>query len=147
MSFRRIAVPAVVAWLVDTLYGYLVFGVLLDSEFAPFRPNVFRTMEAINSMMPLMLVSSLVAFVALAYIFAKGHEGGPGLKEGLWFGVVIGAYLTFAVSIPSYVIYSVSQKLAAELAVCGFIEALIAGSVLGLVYKPAPGVSGRAARV
>jgi hypothetical protein len=148
MSFRRIAVPAVVAWLVDSVYGYVVFGVMLDNEFAPFRPTVFRATAEMNSMLPLMFISSLIAFVALAYIFAKGHEGGPGLKEGFWFGVVFGAYFAFAVAIPSYAIYNISQKLAAEMAVCTFVEVLISGLVLGLVYKPAPGgASARAARV
>jgi len=94
-----------------------------------------------------MFLSSLIAFVALAYIFAKGHEGGSGLKEGFWFGVVFGAYVAFAVAIPSYVIYNISQKLAAEVAVCSFIGVLIDGLVLGLVYKPAPSASPRAARV
>ena len=146
MSFRRIAVPAVVAWLVDSVYGYVVFGLMLNSEFARY-PAVFRSFEAVSSMMPLMLISSLIAFVALAYIFAKGHEGGPGLKEGFWFGVVFGAYFAFAVAIPSYVIYNISQKLAAEVAVCSFVEVLISGLVLGLLYKPAPSASGRVARV
>lgn len=147
MSFRRIAVPAVVAWLVDLAYGYVVFAKLLDSEIAPFRPTLFRSADAINANMPMMAVSTLIAFVALAYIFAKGHEGGSGLKEGFWFGVVIGAYLTFAVSIPNYVVMNMSQRLAAAFAVCGFLEALLAGIVLGLVYKPAPASSGRSARV
>jgi len=149
MSFRRIAVPALVAWVVDSLYGFVVFGVMMDNQFAPFRPTVFRPAADTNSMLPLMFVSSLIAFVALAYIFAKGHEGGSGLKEGFWFGVVFGAYFAFAVAIPSYAIYNISQKLAAEIAVCSFVEVLISGLVLGLVYKPAPGgaASARAARV
>jgi len=147
MSFRRIAVPAVVAWLVDSVYGYVVFGVMLDNEFAAFRPTVFRATADMNAMLPLMFISSLIAFVALAYIFAKGHEGGPGLKEGFWFGVVFGAYFAFAVAIPSYAIYNISQKLAAEMAVCSFVEVLISGLVLGLTYKPAPATSARAARV
>ena len=49
MSLRRIAVPALVAWLVDSLYGYTVFGVMLDSTFAPYRPGVFRSVEAMNA--------------------------------------------------------------------------------------------------
>ena len=137
MTLRRIAVPAVVAWLVDSIYGYVVFGVMLDSDFAVYRPAVFRSMEAINSMLPLMFVSSLVGFFAVAYIFAKGHDGGPGVKEGLLFGVVLGSVFTFLVSVPSYVIYNIGQPLASKMIVAGFLEMLIDGLVLGLVYKPA----------
>jgi Na+-driven multidrug efflux pump len=146
MSLRRIAVPALVAWLVDNVFGYVVFGVMMESEFAQY-PGVFRSFADVSSLMPLMAVSTLVGFVAVAYIFAKGHEGGSGVKEGFWFGVVLGSVMVFLVGLPSYVIYNVSQKLAAEMSVCMFLEFLIDGIVLGLVYKPAPAVSRRAAGV
>jgi Na+-driven multidrug efflux pump len=146
MSLRRIAVPALVAWLVDNVFGYVVFGVMMESEFAQ-DPGVFRSFADVSSLMPLMAVSTLVGFVAVAYIFAKGHEGGSGVKEGFWFGVVLGSVMVFLVGLPSYVIYNVSQKLAAEMSVCMFLEFLIDGIVLGLVYKPAPAVSRRAAGV
>lgn len=136
MTLRRIAVPALVAWLVDSVYGYAVFGVMLDSEFAPYRPSVFRSAEAMNSMLPMMFAASLVGFIALTYIFAKGHEGGPGLKEGFWFGVVIATWGVFSFSIPSYAIYNIGQKLALETTVAGFVEMLLSGIVIGLVYKP-----------
>jgi len=146
MTLRRIAVPALVTWLVDGAYGYLVFGLLLNNDFAQY-PGVFRSFEAVSSMMPLMLVSALVGWVAVAYIFAKGHDGGSGVKEGFWFGVVLGSVMVFLVGLPSYVIYNISQKLAAEMSICMFLEFLIDGIVLGLVYKPAPAVSRRAAGV
>ena len=146
MSLRRIAVPALVAWLVDGAYGYLVFGLLLNNDFAQY-PGVFRSFEAVSSMMPLMLASSLVGWVGVAYIFAKGHDGGSGVKEGFWFGVVLGSVFTFLVSVPSYVIYNVGQALAFKMVVAAFVEMLIDGIVLGLVYKPAPAVSRRVAGV
>jgi hypothetical protein len=146
MSLRRIAVPALVTWLVDGAYGYLVFGLLLNNDFAQY-PGVFRSFEAVSSMMPLMLVSSLVGWVAVAYIFAKGHDGGSGVKEGFWFGVVLGSVFTFLVSVPSYVIYNVGQALAGKMVIAAFLEMLIDGIVLGLVYKPAPAAAGRTVRV
>jgi len=146
MTLRRIAVPALVAWLVDGAYGYLVFGLLLNNEFAQY-PGVFRSFEAVSSMMPLMLASSLVGWIAVAYIFAKGHDGGSGVKEGFWFGVVLGSVFTFLVSVPSYVIYNIGQSLAGKMVIASFLEMLIDGIVLGLVYKPAPAASRRAAGV
>jgi len=146
MTLRRIAVPALVAWLVDGAYGYLVFGLLLNNEFAQY-PGVFRSFEAVSSMMPLMLASSLVGWIAVAYIFAKGHDGGSGVKEGFWFGVVLGSVFIFLVSVPSYVIYNIGQSLAGKMVIASFLEMLIDGIVLGLVYKPAPAASRRAAGV
>jgi hypothetical protein len=147
MTLRRIAVPALVAWLVDGLYGFVVFGVMLDSEFAPYRPGVFRSVEAMNANMPMMFVSTLVGFFAVAYIFAKGHEGGSGVKEGFWFGVVLGSVFTFLVSVPSYAIYNIGPRVAGAMVIAVFIEMLVVGIVLGLVYKPAPAAGARAARI
>ena len=138
MTLRRIAVPAFVAWLVDSVYGYLVFGVMLDSEFAPYRPTVFRSTEDFTAMMPMFAASALVGFIAIAYIFAKGHEGGSGVKEGFWFGVVLGSLMVFMVALPSYVLYNIGQRVSLLISLATFVEFLIAGVVLGLVYKPAP---------
>src|SRR5262245_770053 len=137
MTLRRIAVPALVAWLVDSVYGFLVFGLALNGEFIRY-PAVFRSFEAVNAMMPMLLASSLVGFIAITYIFAKGYEGGPGIKEGFWFGVVLGSLMLFCVALPSYVIYNIGQRIALLTCLATFVEWLIAGVVLGLVYKPAP---------
>src|SRR5262249_33425207 len=108
----------------------------------------FRSFEAVSSMMPLMFASSLLGFVAVAYIFAKGHEGGSGVKGGVWFGIVLAGGFLFLVFVPSYAIFQIDQAISAEMAVAGGVELVIDGVVLGLVYKPAPsGASARAARV
>jgi Na+-driven multidrug efflux pump len=146
MSLRRLAVPALVAWVVDNVFGYVVFGVMLQGEFARY-PAVFRSFDAVSSMMPLMATSTLIGFFAVAYIFAKGHDGGSGLKEGFWFGVVLGSVMLFLVGLPSYVIYNIDQKLAGEMMVCMFLEFLIDGLALGLVYKPALAGASRAVKV
>jgi hypothetical protein len=45
------------------------------------------------------------------------------------------------------VIYNIGQALAGKMVIAAFLEMLIDGIVLGLVYKPAPAVSRRAAGV
>ena len=136
MNYRSLAIAAVVAWIVDSVYGFVVFGLALNSEFARY-PGVFRSFEAVSSMLPLMFGSSLVGMLLVAYIFAKGHDGGPGLQEGLRFGVVLASFELFAISIPSYVIYNIGRRIAVESAVAAFVDAAIVGVVLGLLYKPA----------
>jgi hypothetical protein len=132
---RSLAIAAVVAWVVDSVYGFLVFGLALNSEFARY-PGVFRSFDAVGTMLPLMFGSSLLGMLFVAYIFAKGHEGRSGLQEGMRFGVVLASFELFAISIPSYVIYNIGRKIAVESAVAGFVDAVIIGIVLGLIYKP-----------
>jgi hypothetical protein len=89
MTLRRIAVPALVAWLVDDVFGYWCFGLMLNSEFAHIPRCSGRSRRQLDDAADAGL--SLVGFVAVAYIFAKGHDGGSGVKEGFWFGVVLGS--------------------------------------------------------
>ena len=140
MNYRSLAIAAVVAWIVDSIYGFAVFGLALNNEFTRY-PGVFRSFEAVNAMLPLMFASSLVSFFVVAYIFAKGHDGRPKLQEGLRFGVVFALFGLFGISVPSYVIYNIGRRLAVESAVAGFIEMVLAGVVLGLMYTPAPRVT------
>lgn len=136
MNYTRVALAALVAWVVDSVYGFLVFGMALSSEFARY-PSVFRSFEAVSALLPLMFGASLVGMLAVAYIYAKGYEGGPGLQEGLRFGMVFGIFELFGISIPNYVVYNYGRMLAVETAVAAFVEAVIMGIVLGLMYKPA----------
>jgi hypothetical protein len=136
MNMSRLALAAVAAWIVDSIYGYCVYGQALMGEFASY-PGVFRSMEAVNGKLPLMFAGSLLGFFALAYIFAKGHEGGNGLAEGLRFGVVLAIFEFGMISIGNYAVMNIGRKLAVEMAIAGFVEGVLSGVVLGLVYRPA----------
>ena len=142
MNFSRLAVAAVVTWTVDTIYGYVVFGVLLANQFAAY-PAVFRPMADVNANLPLLLGGSLVGMFALAYIYAKGYEGGSGAQEGMRFGALIGLFGIAYVSIGQYATMNIGPRIAAITGVAGFIEFVIDGIVLGVVYKPAAHASAR----
>jgi len=135
MNYRSLAVAAVAAWAFDSVYGFLVFGLAMSSEFVRY-PGVFRPYETVNAMLPLMFASSLVGSLLVAYIFAKGREGRAGWEEGLRFGIVLASFELFAISVPTYVIYNIGRKLAVETAAAGFVDAVIIGVVLGVIYKP-----------
>jgi len=135
MNYRSLAIAAVAAWVFDSVYGFLVFGLALSGEFARY-PSVFRPYETVNAMLPLMFGSSLLGSLVVAYIFAKGRENREGWQEGLRFGIVLAAFELFAVSIPSYVIYNIGRLLAVETAAAGFVDVVIIGVVIGVVYKP-----------
>ena len=77
MNYGRLALAAVVATVVDSVYGFLS-GTLLASEFDRY-PYVFRPPEVGPSYLPLMFVGILLAMFAAAYIYAKGYEGGAGV--------------------------------------------------------------------
>src|SRR5206468_7688868 len=109
----------------------------LESEFNRY-PGVFRSTQTVMGNMPLMFAGLLIAFFALAYIFAKGHEGGNGVAEGVRFGIVLGVFMFGMISIGNYCVLNIGRKIAVEMAVAGFVEAIVIGAVLGAVYQPVP---------
>lgn len=134
MNHTRIALAAITAWVVDSVYGFAVYANLLAGQFGA-HPGVFRPMETMN--LPVLFVGTLLALFALAYIYAKGYEGGSGIREGFRFGVCIGGFVLGYVAIGNYATLNIGGGLAVSFAIAVFIEMIVVGVTIGAVYKPA----------
>ena len=88
-----------------------------------------------------------VAMLAASYIYAKGYDGGSGLAEGMRFGVVAGLLIIGYDVIVGYATMNVGPRHTGLMALAALVEWVIAGIVIGLVYKPSPGATRRAAGV
>jgi hypothetical protein len=137
MNYARLALAAVAATVFDACYGFLVYGVMLAPEFGRY-PGVYRSNEAGQAYLPLMFGGLLIAIVAAAIVYAKGYEGGSGVGEGMRFGLLLGVFVILAFSSVNYATLNIGRKLAAMTAAAGFVEWLAIGTIIGLVYKPAP---------
>jgi hypothetical protein len=134
MNYGRIALAAVVATIVDAAYGFGVYGSLLTSQFARF-PGVYRPMETQGTYMPILFGGVFLAMIAASVIYAKGYEGGSGIAEGLRFGVLIGLVEVGYAAIIMFAIANIDQAMAVRLAAANFVEWVLAGVVIGLIYK------------
>jgi membrane protease YdiL (CAAX protease family) len=94
-------------------------------------------MDEINTKIPFMIVGTLVAMFAVAFIYAKGYEGGSGIQEGLRFGALIGLFAVGYIAVGNYVVMNIGRRLAVSMAVAGFVEWVVVGMALGVMYKPA----------
>jgi hypothetical protein len=144
MNYTRIAIAGIVAAIVDVIYGFPVYGVMMASEFGRY-PGVFRGDDAARSHMPLGFLCILGAMWTVAIIYAKGYEGGSGFAEGGRFGVLMGIFVAFAFVGVNYAILNIGRRLAAEMWCAAIVEWTIVGFVIGLVYKPRAGSVQRSA--
>ena len=135
MNFSRLGSAAVAGTIVFFICGFLIFGLLIAHDYAPF-PGVYRPPAAMQGNTPVGIVCSFVAILVMSLIYAKGYEGGRGLLEGFRFGTLIGLFLAFKCVAEEYVTLNISRKLAAEMAVGVLVEMMIVGMAIGLVYKP-----------
>lgn len=88
--------------------------------------------------MPWMFLSHILYGVAFAWIYAKGYEADKKpIGQGLRCGALVGLF-GVAYSMMDYFVYPVSCKLAAVWAGTTFVEALILGVVIALIYRPSP---------
>jgi hypothetical protein len=136
MNVTRIALAALVATVVDALYGFAVYGTALAGEFGRY-PEIYRPNDAGMAYLPLMFAGIFVAMCVVACIYAKGYEGGSGIAEGVRFGLMFGIFAAFAFAGVNYGTLNIGRKLAVEMAAAGFVEWTLAGIAIGLVYKPA----------
>ena len=88
-----------------------------------------------------------VAMLAASYIYAKGYDGGSGLAEGMRFGIVAGLLVIGYAVIVGYATMNLGPRHTGLMALAALVEWMIAGVVIGLVYKPSPGATRRAAGV
>jgi hypothetical protein len=138
MNYARLVLAAVAATVFDACYGFLVYGMAMAPEFARY-PGIYRGEDSGPAFLPLMFAGLFIAILAAALIYAKGYEGGSGLAEGARFGLLLGVFVVFTTASVNYATLNVGRKIAVMTAAAGLVEWLVIGTIIGLVYKPAPG--------
>jgi len=146
MNYARIVLAAVAATVVDAVYGFAVYGVLLTSEFARY-PGVYRPNDVGMTYLPIMFVGVFIGMLVAAAIYAKGYEGGNAVAEGARFGVLLGVFLAAVFVGVNYATLNIGRKISLELALAGLVEWTLAGIAIALVYKPSATASRRATGV
>jgi hypothetical protein len=138
MNFTRIALAGLGAFVVYFALGGLSFVVMpsLKDEFMKY-PGVYRTQDAMKAVIPFGMIAMLVAMVVLAVIYAMLYKGGSGVTEGAQFGALIGIFAICAFVVHNYVNLNIGLKLTLQQGTAYFVEWVVVGIVIGLIYRPA----------
>ena len=137
MNYSRLGLAALGGLVASFAVGFLVMWLvpaLLEESHK--YPAVFRRKEEMMKVMPVGLVSSFLAILVAAIIFAMMHPGGSGAVEGVRFGVLLGIFVVCAFVLHNYVNLNIGLKLALGQAAAYFVQWMIVGIVIGLIYKP-----------
>ncbi len=138
MNYARILVASLCAFVAYFIYGGILFGALpwLRTEYAKY-PAVYRSQEGIKSTMPFEMLAMFAALVAIAVLYAMVYSGGRGIVEGARFGALIGVFAIGSFVVHNYVNLNIGLKLTILQSIAYFVQWVIVGIVIGLVYKPA----------
>jgi hypothetical protein len=135
MNLPRVALAAVVTWIVYMGVSFVVHTMLLANTYMQHKGSMRPEAEA-NAILPMGFVFALVGFFVFSYAYAKGYEGGSGIQEGLRFGVIVGLLLCCFCLIWEYMVWPVSGTLLMAWLVDFIVEFALYGMIVGFLYKP-----------
>jgi hypothetical protein len=135
MNYPRLLLAAVAALAVFFAWGFLTEGWLLRKDFAP-SAALYRTSDLQMKYMPFGLASVLVGLLAAVVLYAGWSGGTSGAVKGLQFGLIIGVFVACIHPISNLVTMNMDTKLGLEITVSTAIGWVLAGLVIGLVYRP-----------
>jgi hypothetical protein len=138
MNLKRVAYSALACWTLYMALSYLVHGVLLRPTYLKYA-GAMRPEAQAASILPIGFAAALVGFFAFAYAYAKGYEGGSGVREGLRFGVLVATMICAFAVVWEYMVWPMGPRLFGAWVVDYFVEFSIYGVLTGLIYKPAEG--------
>ena len=87
--------------------------------------------------MPYGMLAMFLALVAIAVLYAMVYSGGRGVVEGARFRALIGVFAIGSFVVHNYVNLNIGLKLTVQQSIAYFVQWVIVGIVIGLVYKPA----------
>jgi hypothetical protein len=134
MNYGRLVAAALAGTVVDAVYGFLVYGMLLAGEFGRY-PDVYRPNDASPVFLMCMFCGIFVAMLAAVAIYSKGIESTGGVAEGMRFGALIGVFVGVLFASISYGTLNIGRKLTAMMAVVAIPEWILVGTVIGAVYR------------
>jgi hypothetical protein len=135
VNYPRLLLAAIAAVVVFFAWGFLTEGWLLRKDFAT-SAALYRTSDLQMKYMPFGLASVLVALLAAVALYAGWCGGTSGALRGLQFGLLIGVFVACVHPISNLITMNMDKKLGLEIAASNAIGWVLAGLVIGLVYKP-----------
>ncbi len=137
MNWMRVVLAALGGFVAYFATGGVMFVAMpwMKTEFKKY-PAVYRPHESIMKVMPAGMAAMFVSIAVLAVIYAMGYHGGSGVVEGARFGALIGVFAMGAFTVHNFVNLNIGWKLTVEQSVAYFVEWVVVGVVIGVIYRP-----------
>ena len=137
VNLGRLALASLGATVAYFAFGFALFAALpaMKTEFKKYS-NVYRSEESMMKHMPFGMIAILVSIVVVAILYAKIYPAGGGIAAGALLGALIGIFSVCTFVIHNYVNLNIGIALTVYQGVCYFIQWVVVGAAIGLIYKP-----------
>jgi hypothetical protein len=137
VNAARIALASLGAMAAYLVYGFAMFAAWpsMKTEFMKY-PNVYRPKDEMMKVMPYGMVAILIAIVVVAVLYATSYSAGGGIVSGVYLGALIGLFSVCTFAIHNYINLKIGLRLTIYQSIAYFIQWVIVGAAIGLIYKP-----------
>jgi hypothetical protein len=137
VNYARIALACVGATFAYFAYGFAMLAAWpsMKTEFKKY-PNVYRSEESMMKVMPYGMAGILISILLVAILYARIYALGGGIVSGISLGALIGMFVICMFVLHNYVNLNIGLRLTLYQGVAYFIQWLIVGAAIGLIYKP-----------
>jgi hypothetical protein len=137
VHYASIALASLGATVAYFVYGFVMFGAMpaMKSEFMKY-PNVYRSHDGMMKVMPYGVLAILISIVIVAVLYAKIYSAGGNVASGVYLGALVGIFSVCTFVIHNYVNLNIGLRLTIYQGITYFIEWVIVGAAIGLIYKP-----------
>ena len=137
MNFARLALASLGAMVAYFVYGFAMFAAWpsMKTEFLKY-PNVYRPKDEMMKVMPYGMIAIFIAIVVVAVLYARIDSGGGGVVPGMYLGALIGLFSVCTFAVHNYVNLNIGFRLTIYQSIAYFIQWVIVGAAIGLIYKP-----------
>lgn len=136
MNTKRWLLASVAAFIVIFALEFVINGILLSDLYKQ-TASVWRPEPEIMRMMWLMWLSYAIAAPVFAFVYTKGYEAAKGgVGQGVRYGLYMGLFLAASIGLGSYAVLPIPGILAVYWFIGGVFEYMVAGAVVGAIYKP-----------
>jgi hypothetical protein len=135
MNFTRLALAALAALAAYFIVGGIFFTIpAMRAEFANY-PQVFRSGQAMNSVMAVGMLGTLLAVGVATVIFALMYPAGAGIRAGIKFGVLLALFQLGSLVLHNYMLLNIGGRLSTLQGIAYSAEWFVVGVVISLVYR------------
>ena len=133
MNCSKIITSILAVFTFVFFYEYLIHGICLNSIYEQ-TPALWRTHEVMSDKMHFMLLSQFLYAASFTLFYAYLSKKTNNLFKGIEYGFFIGVILS-GVQIGTYAYLPISFELMACWVFVTFIESLLAGAILSIIWR------------
>jgi hypothetical protein len=137
VNYTRIALASLGAVVAYLAFGFAMFAAWpsMKTEFMKY-PNVYRPKDEMMKVMPYGMIAILVAIAVVVILYAQIYTAGGGMVLGMRLGALIGLFSVCTFAVHNYVNLNIGLTLTIYQSIAYFIQWVIVGAAIGLIYKP-----------